>query len=59
MSKFIYNKEYFGVKRYRLFQEAYGEHARLQDMCEWKFLHGKTNDCDVANKYGKPQKFWR
>ena len=45
---------------YRLFGEAYGEHAPSQKTCERWFQHFKIGDFDVADKeHGKPPKKYK
>jgi len=70
MTKFVLNKEHsrialifcFHLKKtaaesYRLFGEAYGEHAPSQKTCERWFQRFKIGDFDVADKeHGKPPK---
>ena len=48
------------AESYQLLQDAYGDHALLQDMYEWWFWHFKSGDFDVADKeYGElPKKIW-
>ena len=67
MSRFILNKVHlqitsFHLKKraadsYQLLQEAYGDHALLQDMCELRFWHFKNGVYHVADKeHGRPKK---
>ena len=70
MTKFVPNKEHlrtalifcFHLKKiaaesYRLLEEAYGEHAPSQKICERWFQRFKIEDFDVADKeHGKPPK---
>jgi len=59
----ICGKCYFILKKstaesYRIQQEAYGEHAPTQDMCERWFKRFKNGDFDVKDKErpGQPKK---
>ena len=54
---FCFHSKKTAAEAYRLLQEAFSDHAPLQDMCEWWFWHFKSGDFDVVdNEHEKPPK---
>ena len=45
---FCFHLKKTAAESYRLLQEAYGDHASLQDTCERWFQHFKSGDLDVV-----------